>query len=92
MVLCANRAGGRQAQGLAGLDSDGDSHITVRAAQGRLSALRVFLRKSILYGAFVWARRALNGRTRCFRRGQVEEFLAFTKEHPRVLSRLGQCL
>ena len=27
---------------------------------GRLSALRVFHTKSILYGAFVWARRALN--------------------------------
>ena len=27
----------------------------------RLSALRVFLCKSVLYGAFVWARRALNG-------------------------------
>jgi hypothetical protein len=28
---------------------------------GRLSALSVFLRKSFFYGAFVWARRALNG-------------------------------
>jgi hypothetical protein len=34
---------------------------TVRAAQGRLSALSIFLCKSVLYGAFVWARRALNG-------------------------------
>jgi hypothetical protein len=34
---------------------------TVRAAPGRLSAISVFLLKSILYGAFVWARRALNG-------------------------------
>ena len=33
---------------------------------GRLSALRVFLWKSILYGAFVWARRALNRRKRRF--------------------------
>ena len=33
---------------------------TVRAAPGRLSALSIFLCKSILYGAFVWARRALN--------------------------------
>ena len=29
--------------------------------RGRLSALCVFLCKSVLYGAFVWARRALNG-------------------------------
>jgi U2-associated protein SR140 len=34
---------------------------TVQAAQGRLSALSVFLCKSIFYGAFVWARRALTG-------------------------------
>ena len=33
---------------------------TVRAAQGRLSGIGVFHRKSILYGAFVWVRRALN--------------------------------
>jgi hypothetical protein len=33
---------------------------TVRARPGRLSALRVFLCKSVFYGAFVWARRALN--------------------------------
>jgi hypothetical protein len=35
---------------------------TVRARSGRLSALAflsVFLCKSVLYGAFVWARRAL---------------------------------
>ena len=39
---------------------------TVRAALGRLSALSVFLCESVLYGAFVWARRALNGRKRRF--------------------------
>ena len=33
---------------------------------GRLSAISVFLCKSILYGAFVWARRALNSRKRRF--------------------------
>ena len=32
---------------------------TVRAAHGRLSALSIFLCESVLYGAFVWARRAL---------------------------------
>jgi hypothetical protein len=37
---------------------------TVRAALGRLSALSVSLCKSILYGAFVWARRALNSQKR----------------------------
>jgi hypothetical protein len=41
------------------LNSDYNLAVTVRAAPGRLSALSVFLLKSILYGAFVWARRAL---------------------------------
>jgi hypothetical protein len=35
---------------------------TVRVAQGRLSALNAFHRKSVLYGAFAWERRALNRR------------------------------
>ena len=30
------------------------SHGPVRAAQGRFSAISVFLRKSVLYGASVW--------------------------------------
>ena len=34
--------------------------LTVRARPGRLSALSVFPRKSVFYGAFVWARRAPN--------------------------------
>ena len=34
--------------------------LTVLAAQGRLSGLSVSHRKSVLYRAFVWARRALN--------------------------------
>jgi hypothetical protein len=33
---------------------------TVRARRGRLSALSVSLCKSVFYGTFVWARRALN--------------------------------
>jgi hypothetical protein len=43
-----------------------NSIATVRAALGRLSALSVSLCKSIsgLYGAFVWARRALNSQKR----------------------------
>ena len=40
--------------------------VSVRAAPGRLSALGVFLCKSVLYGAFVWARRALNRQKRRF--------------------------
>ena len=32
--------------------------------RGRLSALSVFLYKSVFYGAFVWARRALNKQKR----------------------------
>ena len=39
---------------------------TVRAAQGLLSALSVFLCKLCLYGVFVWARRALNSQKRWF--------------------------
>ena len=40
--------------------------LTVRAQRGRLSAISVFLCKSVLYGAFVWARSALNSRKRRF--------------------------
>ena len=40
--------------------------LTVRAAQGWLRPLSVFLWKSILCGAFVWARRALRIPTRRF--------------------------
>jgi hypothetical protein len=39
---------------------------SVRAALGRLSALSGFLCKYVLYGAFVWARRALNSQKRRF--------------------------
>jgi hypothetical protein len=38
----------------------------VRAHPGRSSALRIFNSKSVLYGAFVWARRALNRPKRRF--------------------------
>ena len=37
---------------------------TVRALPGRLSALSVSLCKPVFYGAFVWARRALNSQKR----------------------------
>jgi hypothetical protein len=40
--------------------------VPVRATQGRLSALSVLLFKSVFYGAFVWARRALNSQKRRF--------------------------
>jgi hypothetical protein len=40
--------------------------VAVRAVPGWLSAISVFLCKSVLYGAFVWARRALNSRKRRF--------------------------
>ena len=43
-----------------------ENHTAVRAAQGLLSALSIFLCKFVLYGVFVWARRALNGRKRRF--------------------------
>jgi hypothetical protein len=38
----------------------------VQALQGWLSALRIFHRESVLYGAFIWARRALNNQKWCF--------------------------
>jgi hypothetical protein len=50
-------------------------HDPVRATSGRLSALRVFLSKSILYGAFVWARRALNSQKRRFPARAVRHLL-----------------
>ena len=52
--------------GGANLSEDDHFDDTVRARRGRLSALSVFLLKSILYGAFVWARRALNSEKRRF--------------------------
>jgi predicted glutamine amidotransferase len=51
---------------LASHASDGIQGTTVRAARGRLSAISVFLCKSVLYGAFVWARRALKHQKRRF--------------------------
>ena len=39
---------------------------TVRAALGRSSALSAFLCKSVLYGAFVWAREVRNSQKRRF--------------------------
>jgi hypothetical protein len=44
--------------------------------RGRLSALSVFLSKSVFYGAFVWARRALNRRKRRFPARAVHKYLA----------------
>jgi hypothetical protein len=44
----------------------GPTPATVRAVPGRLSAISVFLLKSILYGAFVWAHRTLNDPKRRF--------------------------
>jgi hypothetical protein len=38
----------------------------VRARSGRLSALRVLYSESVLYAAFVWARRLLNSPKRRF--------------------------
>ena len=56
-------------------DMFSDSITTVRAAQGRLSALSVFHRKSVLYGASVWARRALNSQKRWFSARAVAQLL-----------------
>jgi hypothetical protein len=46
---------------------------TVRTLPGCLSALSVFHSKSVLYGVFVWARRALNRRKRRFPARAAEE-------------------
>ena len=54
------------------VDEDGSGVLdrgelrTVRAPSGRLSALSVSHSKSVLYGGFVWARRALNSPKRRF--------------------------
>jgi hypothetical protein len=42
---------------------------------GRLSALSIFLWKYILYGAFVWARRALNSQKRRLPARAVKEYV-----------------
>jgi hypothetical protein len=47
-----------------------DAEAAVRAALGRLSGSRVSLRKSVLCGAFVWARGALNDQKRRVAPGQ----------------------
>jgi hypothetical protein len=47
-----------------------------RGPSGRLSAISVFLCKSVFYGAFVWARRALNGPKRRFPARAVAEQLS----------------
>jgi hypothetical protein len=44
----------------------GVGFLTVRAIPRRLSSISIFLRKSVLYGAFVWEHRALNSRKRRF--------------------------
>jgi hypothetical protein len=44
-----------------------EGHFTVRARPGRLGGLRISHSKSVLYGAFVWACRALNSQKRRFR-------------------------
>ena len=44
----------------AGLGWSGLQRSSVRARPGRLRALRVSHGESVLYGGFVWARRALN--------------------------------
>ena len=51
---------------------------------GRLSALSVFLCKSVLYGVFVWARRALNSQKRRFpaRAGMGDAMEIRPQHHP----------
>jgi hypothetical protein len=46
--------------------AQGPLGLTVWARPGRLSGLSVFYSESVLYGAFVWARRVLNSQKRWF--------------------------
>jgi hypothetical protein len=54
------------------MDADGSGEVefdelfAVRARPGRSSALSISHSKSVLYGAFVWARGALNRRKRMY--------------------------
>ena len=57
--------------------------VTVRTAQGLLSALRVFRCKFVLYGVFVWAHRALKHQKRRFRARAVLLLLDDVR-HPRL--------
>jgi hypothetical protein len=59
---------------------------SVRARPGRLSALSVSHSKSLLYGAFVWARRALNIPNDGFRPGQIRESISAVLEDEQVRS------
>ena len=71
---------------------------SVRAHPGRLRALSVSHRESGLYGAFVWARRALNGPKRRFPATAVaDSVLIFTAAefkaaHGTSLLRMGLLL
>jgi hypothetical protein len=47
-------------------DTDGGDVLVRPGRPGRLSALSVFLYKSVLYGVFIWARWALNSQKRRF--------------------------
>ena len=60
-----------------------DTFGSVRAAQGLLSALSVFLCKFVLYGVFVWAHRALKHQKRRFRARAVLLLLDDVR-HPRL--------
>ena len=55
----------------AGGQAGADGSLTIcPGPRRRLSALSVFVCKSVLCGVFVWARRALNGQNGAFRPGQ----------------------
>jgi hypothetical protein len=59
-----------------------DGYLAVRAAQGRLSARSAFSDVNrVLYGAFVWACRALNSRKRRFPARAVGEGRAEGRRH-----------
>ena len=70
-MLCGGRADKRCHETFCGLPDitlriGYDHVINCPGPPGRLSALSVFYSKSVLCGAFVWARRALNSQKRGF--------------------------
>jgi hypothetical protein len=78
--------GSSQHVAIADVNNDGTPDLFVSnlgpGRPGRLSAISFFLCKSGLYGAFVWARRALNSRKRRFPARAVDHNQLFVSSDP----------
>jgi hypothetical protein len=82
----AHERGGYDEQHILGQLPTSLSHeISARARPGRLSALSSFHSKSVLYGAFVWERGALNRQKRRFPARVVPPLRALHPLHADVL-------